>query len=238
MGSKTCLLIQSQGDARQALATLPAPDEAATAGFVASLFPDTPFLRPGEADLSWTYVRDGLVLAGCSEGLRILVAAEVAIDEPSRLPPRFIAAQGRTILHSMNSVVDWLAFAVWEDGVLRRSLSVAPDGGVMEDLGERFAFELPYWQGAHPAGDPEEEAEEGGEPYPLPFHPLELGEVVLRELLGFQLEGAVDPALPVQQPERIRLLRFEPARPPAIALPASASEPTKPSTPKPWWKFW
>jgi hypothetical protein len=117
MGSKTCLLIQSQGDARQALATMPAPDEAATAGFVAALFPDTPFLRPGEADLSWTYVRDGMVLAGCSEGLRILVAAEVAIDEPSRLPQRFIAAQGRTILHSMNSVVDWLAFAVWEDGL-------------------------------------------------------------------------------------------------------------------------
>jgi hypothetical protein len=30
---------------------------------------------------------------------------------------------------------------------------------------------------------------EDQEPYPLPFHPLELGEEALRALLGFVLEG-------------------------------------------------
>ncbi|MGW3628080.1 DUF6928 family protein, partial [Streptomyces sp. NPDC000880] len=29
----------------------------------------------------------------------------------------------------MHSVVDWLAFAVWEDGRLIRSLSLSPDDG-------------------------------------------------------------------------------------------------------------
>ena len=121
------------------------------------------------------------------------------------------------MLHAMHSVVDWFAFAVWEDGVLRRSLSVAPDEGVMEDIGSRMAFELPYWNGAHPAVDPDEEPDS----YPLPFHPLELGEAALREFFGFQLEGYLDAAL--LEPERIRMLRFEPPG----RLPGKA-----------WWKFW
>jgi hypothetical protein len=33
------------------------------------------------------------------------------------------AAGRRVVLHAMHSVVDWLAFAVWEDGRLLRSLS-------------------------------------------------------------------------------------------------------------------
>lgn len=221
MGAKTCLLAQSQGDAKQILAAIPTPDEAATQSFVAALFPDATFGSPSGADLSYTYVRDGVVVAGCFSGLRIVAASEVAIDRPSQLPAKFLAAQGRTILHAMHSVVDWFAFAVWEDGILKRSLSIAPDDGVLEDIGERFAFEIPYWEGAHPAVDPEEEPDG----YPLPFHPLELGEAALRELFGFQLEGFVDPSL--LEPERIRLFKFEP----------SDFQPS-PATTRPWWKFW
>ena len=53
-------------------------------------------------------------------------------------------------MHGMHSVVDWLCFAVWEDGRLIRSLSLSPDGGIQENIGEPFAFELPYWAGEHP----------------------------------------------------------------------------------------
>ncbi|MDG6103769.1 hypothetical protein Daura_24375 [Dactylosporangium aurantiacum] len=77
-----------------------------------------------------------------------------------------------------HSVVDWLAFAVWDDGRLVRSLSLAPDHGVIEDLGDP----LPYWRGEHPV-DPHPD------PYPLPFHPLDLGERALVELFGFYAEG-------------------------------------------------
>lgn len=221
MGAKTCLLAQSQGDARHTLAAIPTPDEATTHSFVASLFPGINFASPAGADLSYTYVRDGVVIAACFPGLRIIATSEVAIDRPSRLPGKFIAAQGQTILHAMHSVVDWFAFAVWEDGVLKRSLSIAPDDGVLEDIGERFAFEIPYWEGAHPPVDPEEEPDG----YPLPFHPLELGEAALRELFGFQLEGDVDPSL--LEPERVRMFKFEPS-----------SSPTTLAESKPWWKFW
>jgi hypothetical protein len=223
MGAKTCLLAQVlAGNARQILAALPAPDKATTTDLVASLFPGASFAPPGGADLSYTFVRDGEVVAGCFPGLHIVAAREVAVDRPSQLPSRFIAPKGTTLLHAMHSVADWFAFAVWEDGVLRRSLSVAPDSGVLEDMGERFAFERPYWEGAHPAVDPDE----GPESYPLPFHPLELGEAALREYFGFQLEGYVDPSL--LEPERIRMFRF---------LPPGAG-PRGAGARKAWWKFW
>ncbi|MEU6077979.1 hypothetical protein [Micromonospora sp. NPDC047074] len=87
----------------------------------------------------------------------------------------------------MHSVADWLGFAVWEDGVLVRSLSLSPDGGIQESIGEPYGFELPYWAGAHPV-----EPVPGWhsqDPYPLPFHPLALGEEALRALFGFVIEG-------------------------------------------------
>ena len=53
-------------------------------------------------------------------------------------------------MHGMHSVVDWLCFAVWEDGVLVRSLSLSPDDGIAENIGTPYEFELPYWAGEHP----------------------------------------------------------------------------------------
>jgi hypothetical protein len=222
MGAKTCLVAQFDSNARRILADNPALDQAATASLVASLFPNTSFGTPRNADLSYTYVPDETVVAGCFPGLRIVVTSEVAIDRPSLLPEKYITKTGTTVLHAMHSVVDWFAFAVWEDGVLRRSLSVAPDNGVIEDVGDRLSFEMPYWEGAHPAVDPEEEPDD----YPLPFHPLELGEAALREFFGFQLEGFVDPTL--FEPERVSMLRFD------VGSPAKAPGKAK----EVWWKFW
>jgi len=84
-------------------------------------------------------------------------------------------------------VVDWFAYAIWDDGVLLRSLSLAPGTGVIEDIGAPQPFEARFWAGEHPVipvrGWPDPS------PYPLPFHPLDLGEAALRELMGFVLEG-------------------------------------------------
>jgi hypothetical protein len=89
----------------------------------------------------------------------------------------------------MHSVSDWLCFAVWDNGSLVRSLSVSPSGGIGENIGEPYDFELPYWAGERPVG-----STLSGDPYPLPFHPLELGEDALRALFGFILEGRPDPS--------------------------------------------
>lgn len=70
-------------------------------------------------------------------------------------------------------------FAIWENGRARRSISLAPDPGVMEDLGDRCQFEVPFWNGEHGMEDG----------YPLPFHPLELGVAALLAFFGFGIEG-------------------------------------------------
>lgn len=215
MGAKTCLVAHVQGDARRILAERPTLDEAATADFVASLFPDARFGAPQPADLSCTWLEDKRVVAGCFPGLRIFVSPLVAVESAEDVTPAFIATQGTTILHAMHSVSDWLAFGVWQDGVLVRWLDVSPDAGVVTDIGEHLPFEKPYWDGAHPAVDPAEEPNG----YPLPFHPLELGEAALRAFFGFQIEGLVDATL--LEPETIPMLRFgDPVRARARTGPA------------------
>lgn len=106
-------------------------------------------------------------------------------------------------LHAMHSVVDWFAFAQWTDGKLIRSLSLSPDGGILEDIGRRQPFELPFWNGQHSTGDDHSD-------YPFPFHPLELGEAALGELFGYQLEGT--PNTELLEPESIPLLKYKRSR--------------------------
>ncbi|MFI2672088.1 DUF6928 family protein [Streptomyces albidoflavus] len=73
-----------------------------------------------------------------------------------------------------------------------RSLSLSPDSGVIENIGTPLPFEQPYWAGDRPADvTPWPGAEQ--DPYPLPFHPLELGEDALRSLCGFIQEGYLEP---------------------------------------------
>ena len=54
----------------------------------------------------------------------------------------------------------------------------------MEILGVPLGFEAPYWAGRKPV-----EVDDGDEPYPLPFHPLEMAEDALRSLFGVNCEG-------------------------------------------------
>lgn len=138
----------------------------------------------------------------------VVAAKEFGGDYPSKLPPHFLGAYSakNVYLHAMHSVVDWFAFAHWAHGSLVRSLSVSPDSGILEDIGTHLPFEEPFWSGERPAVDPEEEPDG----YPLPFHPLELGEQALLSLFGYQLEGA---ATGLFDPENVPLMRFRRARP-------------------------
>jgi len=159
--------------------------------------------------LSNTYIAEDEVLVSRFGTAGIAIAHDFALDRPSQLPASFLRATGdaQTVcVHAMHSVVDWFAFAVWKNGVLVRSLSVAPDSGILEDIGDRLPFEMPFWAGEHSADDPED-LEAGEEPYPLPFHPLELGEVALREFFGFTIEGVME--ADQLNPEAIALLRFK-----------------------------
>lgn len=213
MGAKTCMLVYSPGSARDALKTIPELDRDATSRLAGELFPRDTLEPLEDGSLGWTNVDRNELLIGSFPGVSVVAADEFGLDFPSRLAARFIefGTPGTITLHAMHSVVDWFAFAHWRDGTLVRSLSLSADDRVIEDVGEKMPFEEPYWAGQHPAVEDEEDE------YPLPFHPLDLGEAALAEFFGYQLEGLHDPQL--IEPEDIALLQFTRHR-------------------RPFWKFW
>jgi hypothetical protein len=193
MGAKTWMLVYADANARLALEVQPELDREATKRFARELFPGEKLEPIDDGDLSDTSPPDDELHIGCFAGVSIVAAKEFGIDHPSRLPESFVAAGGggKVYLHAMHSVVDWFAFALWSNGELLRSLSLSPDSGIIEDIGQRLAFELPYWSGKHPVVGSEDAANS----YPFPFHPLELGEAALLEFFGYQIEGFVDDTL-------------------------------------------
>lgn len=203
MGAKTWMLVYANTRVSEALKGSPQLDRDATFRLATKLFSKDKLELIGDGDLSRTCPPDDEVHIGCFPNVCILAAKEFGIDYPSTLPERFISegTHGAIYLHAMHSVVDWLAFAHWMNGRLIRSLSLSPDR-ILEDKGPRFPFEEPFWSGQHPATEDEDDD------YPLPFHPLELGEVALKEFFGYQLEGFID-QLPPLQPESIPLLKYK-----------------------------
>lgn len=214
MGAKTWMLVYANGSAREALKRKPPLDRNATQRLASSLFPGETLHALPDGDLSYTCPPDDEIHLGCFSGVSIVAAKEMGIDYPSRLPMSLLApgADRNVYLHAMHSVVDWFAFAVWNKGSLIRSLSLAPDNGILENIGAHLPFEESFWEGEHSALCDEEEKEA----YPFPFHPLDLGEAALAEFFGYHLEGVIDSSL--LEPESIPLLRFKRSRP--------------------WWKFW
>lgn len=214
MGAKTWMLVCSDGPAREALKAAPKLDRVKSAALAAELFPGEKLEPIADGSLEYTSPPDKEIYIGCYEGVTIVAAKEFGIDYPSKLPARFLKiCQGRHVyLHAMHSVVDWFAYAVWEDARLVRALSLSPDSGVLEDLGEKLEFEKPYWEGRHPVFEPGEE-----EDYPFEFHPLELGEAALSTLFGYVLEGV--PEAGHIDPEAFSLLGFR-------------------RVGKPWWRLW
>jgi hypothetical protein len=222
MGAKTWTLVGTNGAADQILKSKPSLDRAATLALAHKLFPSESLAPLEDGSLSFTCPPDKELLIGCFEGINIVAAKEFAIDRPSTLPLAFLQVSfGSNIyLVAMHSVVDWFAYAIWQDGQLVRSLSVSPDDGVIEDIGAKLPFEEPYWAGQHPVVV--SRAAAGA--YPLPFHPLELGDAALLAILGYQLEGLLDPSQ--LEPDDITLMCFKRLR--------SGANPSS----RPWWKFW
>ncbi len=214
MGAKTRMLMYADGDPAEILRSGPKLDREASAALVPKLFPTSQYAAAEDENLLLAHPRGKKVLVGCYPGLTIIAADELAIDYPTRTAKRFLDfAQGRTVyVHVMDSVVDWFAYAVWKDGRWLRSLSVSPDSGVIEDIGERRAFEAPFWSGERPALGPDDDPND----YPLPFHPLEMADAALEDLFGYQIEGYMDGEM--LDPESIPLMAFTAVK-------------------KPWWKL-
>jgi hypothetical protein len=194
MGAKTALLAFADGDLRPSLLGATRSDVDEAEELVRAVHPGY-LVEPADGDTldGCVYPPESMTYATVLAGAELVCDRRLMFHRPSELPEHLLqaGADRRIVLHGMHSGSDWLSFAVWENGELVRSLSLSPDGGVAENIGDPFDFELPYWAGVHPvqpvAGWPDED------PYPLPFHPLDLGEDTLRALFGFILEGRRDP---------------------------------------------
>lgn len=211
MGAKNWMVFYAEQDVARVLRERPTLDRDATDRLVERLFPDHAMTKLEDVSLLEGDPRDGKVHAAVWPGAAVVCAEEVGVDRPSTLDRRFIeAGAGRTTyLHAMHSVVDWCAFAVWEpDGRLRRALSLSPDDGVLENVGDPLAFEEPFWAGDRPDVEPDED---DGDPDSFPFHPLELGEEALGALFGFVYEGPV--SVDTVDPDEITLAAYALKRP-------------------------
>lgn len=203
MGAKCWMVVYADGPVPQLLRAEPSIDDEATEALVARLHPGVTLTDLGYGDLlDNANPADNEVYAAVYDGVAIVCTSKVARDRPSEIDPAIIGAfPGRTTyVAAMHSVVDWFAYAIWgPDGELVRSVSLSPDDGIIENMGEPRAFEAPYWAGEHAEED-----------YPLPFHPLEFGEDALLDLFGFCFEGMV-PADPIDL-EDLTLLGFQTGR--------------------------
>jgi hypothetical protein len=205
MGAKDWMVFYADQDVPSVLRGQPTMDREATERLVDRVFPGHVLKALDDVSLLDGDPPDDEVYAAVWPGATVVCSGEFGIDRPSTLERRFIeAGAGRTIyLHAMHSVVDWFAFAVWEsDGQLRRALSLSPDSGIVENIGDPLPFEAPFWAGDRPAVDPEDDEDR----YPFAFHPLELGEEALGALFGFVYEGPT--SANTIDPEDITLAAF------------------------------
>jgi hypothetical protein len=214
MGAKTWMLAYVNGNAGELLKSYPQLDRERAISLAQRLFPNEKLETIKDRNLCFTCPPDDEIYIGCYPGISIIAAKEFSLDYPSKLNSFFLNQDiGRKIyLHAMHSVVDWFAYAIWIDGKLQRSLSLSPDNGIIEDIGEKLKFEELFWSGNYYGEDPEVDYTESA----FLFHPLDLGEQVLLELFGYQLEG--DVGLGTFDPEKIPLAGFK--------------------RKKSWWKFW
>lgn len=186
MGARAGILAFSDGDFAGPLRRLPLADAGLTAALVAEVYPGylAEPVRGCPLDEATDPAQD-IVYALRVPGLGIMCDQRFHPYKPSEMQEHVheIAIGRRVALCAMHSADDSFSYAVWEDGVLTRSLSIAlssPDR-IIEDIGEPLEFERPFWARRRQYLD--------SYPGTLGFHPLDMGEQALRSLFGFVLEG-------------------------------------------------
>lgn len=146
MGAKDWMLAYCETDPRAVLRVRPALDHAAARAAVERLQPGRILTAIEDGNLGEnSNPDDDLIYVGAFSGLTLVCTSIAALDKPAQLPRSVIEAipASTLYLHAMHSAVDWFAYAVWTDGQLRRSLSLSPDSGIMENVGAPWRSKSP-----------------------------------------------------------------------------------------------
>jgi hypothetical protein len=209
VGAKAAFAVVVEGDVRESLRRAQ-PDAAAAAELLAVWLPAHSWSEPELSTLDATIYPSAAVGVLRVPGVDLVCSDDVLNWLVDGLPAQVRDAVGdrRLAVLAMHSVTDSLAFAVWEGGVRTRALAMDLESGIGLDEGVPLPVEGSFWAGQHPIG----------EDYPLPFHPLDLGEEMLRETLGFVLEGT--PAPGDVEPWDVPVFAFHPERVPVPTPPA------------------
>jgi hypothetical protein len=185
---RTAIVAYGDSDVAHVLRSAPVLDRTATAELVRKAFPDNRIDDAGDALLyDCLDPAEDLAYVGSFRGVDLICSWRLVDQRPSQAARRCLPAARlpNVYLHSMHGATNRIAFAAWQSGTLVRSLSLAADDEVVENLGEPLPFEAPFWAGERTA-DPDES---DGVAYAYPFHPRDLGEEALRAFLGFGLGG-------------------------------------------------
>ncbi|MFI1423176.1 DUF6928 family protein [Streptomyces sp. NPDC020731] len=200
MGSKAAVAVFTDADPKKAFRNIEVIDYAKSK-HLAEMALGVALRETGLSALDLAVWPDsGSVCAASLPEFEIICSRKLARYRPSELTEWISRLAGGRDAYAvfMHSVEDWGAFAVWSGDHLLRSLSVNPDSGIIEDVGERLPFEVPFWEGEHSVRD---EAS-----YGLPFHPIDFGNEALREFFGFILEGREDETC--FDPEEVEIPEF------------------------------
>lgn len=198
MGLKVSVIAYTGATARLDLSR-PVLNCALTDSIVRRLFPRTTYAEHGEVSLiEGGFPERGELNVGAFEGGALVATRDAYLFNPSKLHRRYLNAAtiDTVMLLTLHSYYDMFAYARWVHGSMIRSISVNPVGRVWEDIGTPEPFELPFWNGEHPA--------DGA--YPLRFHPLDMSDAALRSVLGLSYEGPPDPGL--KNPEDVPLRAY------------------------------
>lgn len=171
----------------------------------ATLFGDSVLVPVVDTDLATAVANnDSHVYAGSFGSLAVVSCPLFATVRPSSLTKTIASMRespAATLLYTSPGESIG-AFARWEKGELRRSLSANPVD-LYEDEGLPFVFEGPFWGGEHPLRYAPGVAPE---PLALPFHPQQLAEQSNREWLGFRFTHPL--AATDSDPARIPVTAF------------------------------
>ncbi|THV42224.1 DUF6928 family protein [Glycomyces buryatensis] len=183
MGAKAGLVYLGEGLPSAVLQTDFRPDPARSAELAGTVL-GGPVRTNGVRALTegGVWPERGTICVAAWEEFALIGYHEICPDRPSEIGTwiKAVSPTGSAYGVFMHSVVDFGAFAVWEAGELRRSVSLSADSGIMEDIGTRYSFEAPFWAGDRGLAHAPD--------YPLPFHPLDLAEEALLAFFGFGIE--------------------------------------------------